>query len=277
MLLDLHSHSTFSDGTFTPEELILKAKEKNLSLYSITDHDNLGGQEEAIFYSKKYGINYITGLEISCKFKNMFDILGYNISLDNLELNNALKKVQDFRKNRNKLMVEKLVSLGFDITLEEVINEAQGDVVGRPHFARVLLNKGYVKDRDEAFEKYLGDGKIAYIPKEKIEPKDAVRLIKNAGGFPVIAHPKYLRLSYDELKNIILELKEYGLWGIEVYYPKHSNKEIKMFRDLAIETNLFITTGSDFHGANKPDIDLGMNVDDELLKISIDILMEAIK
>jgi predicted metal-dependent phosphoesterase TrpH len=277
MLLDLHSHSTFSDGTFTPEELIIKAKEKNLSLYSITDHDNLGGQEEALLYSKKYGINYITGLEISCKFKNMFDILGYNISLDNLELNNALKKVQDFRKNRNKLMVEKLVSLGFDITLEEVINEAQGDVVGRPHFARVLLNKGYVKDRDEAFEKYLGDGKIAYIPKEKIEPKDAVKLIKNAGGFPVIAHPKYLRVSYKELKNIILELKEYGLWGIEVYYPKHSNTEIKTFRDLAIETNLFITAGSDFHGANKPDIDLGMNVDDELLKTSIDILLEAIK
>ncbi|WP_206076091.1 PHP domain-containing protein [Marinitoga lauensis] len=212
MLLDLHSHSTFSDGTYTPEDLILKAKEKNLILYSITDHDNIDAQKDAIYYAEKYGINYITGLEISCKFKNMFDILGYNISLDNDDLNAALKKVQNFRKNRNNLMIERLNSLGFDITLEEVINEAHGDVVGRPHFARVLLKKGYVKDRDEAFDKYLGDGKIAHIPKEKIEPKEAVRLIKNAGGFPVIAHPKYLKLSYNKLKNIILELKGYGLW-----------------------------------------------------------------
>ncbi|KAF2956739.1 PHP domain-containing protein [Marinitoga sp. 38H-ov] len=272
MLLDLHSHSIYSDGTLTPEDLILKAKEKNLSIYSITDHDNIDAQKEAIDFARKYNVKYITGLEISTKFKNMFDILGYNISLDNEDLNNALKKVQDFRKNRNKLMIEKLNSLGFDITLDEVINEADGDVVGRPHFARVLLKKGYVKDRDEAFNKYLGDGKIAHIPKEKILPEEAVKLIKNAGGFPVIAHPKYLKLSYTELKDLILKLKEFGLWGIEVYYPKHSNSEIKMFRDLALETGLYITAGSDFHGANKPDVDLGMNINDELLQESIEIL-----
>jgi len=273
MKIDLHSHSTYSDGTFTPEDLILKAKEKNLELYSITDHDNLDAQKEAVNYAKKYGVNYITGLEISCKFKNMFDILGYNINLDNEELNAALRKVQDFRKNRNSLMIEKLNSLGFDISLEEVISEAQGDVIGRPHFARILLKKGYVKDRDEAFDKYLGDGKIAHIPKKKIEPKEAVQLIKNAGGFPVIAHPKYLKLSYSKLRDLILELKPYGLWGIEVYYPKHSNSEIRLFRDLAIETELFITAGSDFHGENKPDIDLGMYIEDELLKKSIKMLM----
>ncbi|GAB6189173.1 PHP domain-containing protein [Marinitoga arctica] len=273
MIVDLHSHSIFSDGTYTPEELILKAKNKNLKLYSITDHDNIDAQKNAIEYAKKYKINYITGLEISCKFKNMFDILGYNIDLNNEELNAALKKVQNFRKNRNKLMIERLNNLGFDITLEEVINESQGDVIGRPHFARVLLKKGYVKDRDEAFDKYLGDGKIAHIPKEKIEPKEAVRLIKNAGGFPVIAHPKYLKLSYSKLKDIILELKRFGLWGIEVYYPKHTPSEINMFRNLAIETNLFITAGSDFHGSNKPDIDMGMNVEDELLEKSMKILM----
>ncbi|MBM7558645.1 PHP domain-containing protein [Marinitoga litoralis] len=272
MLLDLHSHSIYSDGTLSPEELILKAKEKNLTIYSITDHDNIDAQKEAMYYANKYNVNYITGLEISTKFKNMFDILGYNISLDNHELNAALKKVQDFRKNRNKLMIEKLNSLGFDISLDEVINEADGDVVGRPHFARVLLKKGYVKDRDEAFNKYLGDGKIAHIPKEKILPEEAVKLIKNAGGYPVIAHPKYLKLTYKELKELVLKLKEYGLWGIEVYYPKHSNSEIKMFRDLAIETGLYITAGSDFHGANKPDIDLGMNIADELLQKSIEIL-----
>ncbi|SHE71913.1 hypothetical protein SAMN02745164_01008 [Marinitoga hydrogenitolerans DSM 16785] len=274
MFLDLHSHSIYSDGTFTPEELILKAKEKNLLLYSVTDHDNIGAQKEAIYFANKYEVNYITGLEISCKFKNMFDILGYNISLDNNDLNSALEKVQNFRKNRNKLMIERLNSLGFDIALEEVINEAGGDVVGRPHFARVLLKKGYVKDRDEAFDKYLGDGKIAHIPKEKIEPKEAVRLIRNAGGFPVIAHPKYLKLSYSKLKEIILELKKHGLWGIEVYYPKHSNSEIKLFRDLAIETNLYITAGSDFHGANKPDVDLGMNVNDPFLEESINYIIE---
>ncbi|KLO24304.1 phosphoesterase [Marinitoga sp. 1197] len=273
MLLDLHSHSTFSDGTYTPEELILKAKEKKLELYSITDHDNINAQKEAIFYAEKHKVNYITGLEISCKFKNMFDILGYRIDLDNDALNKTLEKVQIFRKNRNKLMIERLNSLGFNITLEEVEEEAKGDVIGRPHFARVLLKKGYVKDRDEAFDKYLGDGKIGYVPKEKIDPKEAVKLIKNAGGFPVIAHPKSLKLSYTELKKVILELKKYGLWGIEVYYSNHTVSEIKMFREIAVETGLYITAGSDFHGLNKPDTDLGIKVEDKLLKKSINILL----
>ncbi|KLO21210.1 PHP domain-containing protein [Marinitoga sp. 1155] len=273
MLLDLHSHSTFSDGTYTSEELILKAKEKKLELYSITDHDNINAQKEAIFYAEKHKVNYITGLEISCKFKNMFDILGYRIDLDNNALNKTLEKVQTFRKNRNKLMIERLNSLGFNITLEEVAEEAKGDVIGRPHFARVLLKKGYVKDRDEAFDKYLGDGKIGHIPKEKIDPKEAVKLIKDAGGFPVIAHPKSLKLSYTELKKVILELKKHGLWGIEVYYLNHTVSEIKMFREIAVETGLYITAGSDFHGSNKPDIDLGIKVEDELLEKSINILL----
>ncbi|AEX85772.1 phosphoesterase [Marinitoga sp. 1135] len=272
MLLDLHSHSTYSDGTYKPEDLILLAKEKNLELYSITDHDNIDAQKEAIEFAKKYDVNYITGVEISCKFKNMFDLLGYGIDINNEKLISTLNRIQDYRKNRNNLMIERLKELGFEITLDEVAEEAQGDVIGRPHFARVLLKKGYVKDREEAFDKYLGDGKLAYIPKQKLQPEEAVSLIKQAGGYPVIAHPKYLKLSPSKLIDLIYYLKPFGLWGIEVYYSKHTRKEIEIFKDIALKTGLMITAGSDFHGENKPEIDLGMSVEDEYLKKSIDVL-----
>jgi hypothetical protein len=274
MKVDLHIHSIFSDGSYTPEEIVLTAKEKNIEFISVTDHDNLDSQKEAKLYASESKIDYITGVEISCNFDSMLDILGYNIDTNNNDLNTALEKVQNFRKNRNKIMIEKFESLGIKITKKELEEVSGGEVIGRPHFARILINKGYVKDSDEAFDIYLGDHKKAYIPKERIEIKDAIKLINNAGGVAVLAHPKYIKLNREKFSVFLDELKSYGLWGIEAYYSKNTYEENRYFSKIAKDKGLYITAGSDFHGLNKTDNTIGMDFQDDYLFESIKLLRE---
>ena len=263
MLIDMHSHSTFSDGTYTPKQLIEMAVESNLKVYSITDHDNIGAQEFAINFAKEKNLKYITGVEISCEFSSMLDILGYGIDIKNKKLNEVLNEIQDFRENRNIYMIERLRSIGIEITMEELKEVAGSKIIGRPHFARVMLNKGYIKSFEEAFERYIGDGKSGNVPKKKIKPLEAIELIRNAGGYPVVAHPRYLNLNKDKFEQFLKKLKDNGLWGLESYYSKNTVAENKYYYEVSKKYGLIPTAGSDFHGSNKPDIKIGMEVTEE--------------
>lgn len=257
-LIDLHVHTTASDGTLTPRQLVLYAATKGLKAVAITDHDTIDGVAEALEAGEEVGIKVIPGVEISVDCNGEMHILGYFIDYKNPRLTEGLNRLKMFRENRNPAIVEKLRGLGFDITMQEVINAAGGKIIGRPHFAAVMLQKGYVKDNKEAFELYLAAGKPAYVKKDKMTPREGIELITGAGGIPVLAHPKYLRVEEGrELGDLISELKDYGLQGIEVFYTEHSTEESDNFYKLALVNKLIITGGTDFHGANKPDIEIG--------------------
>ena len=263
MFVDFHSHSTFSDGTLTPCELVKMANDKKIQMFSITDHDNVDGQLEAFSAAKSFGIDYVAGVEISCEYPTMLDMLGYGYSVGNNFLVETLEELKKYRINRNTLMIEKLNGLGIEITLEEVAAQAGGDVIGRPHFARVMQNKGYVSTKEEAFEKYLGDDRPGYVRKKRLTPQQAIELITIAGGVSVLAHPKYLNLEKTRFENLVKHLKDFGLWGIEVFYSKNTFSENVFFEEIALKYDLFITAGSDYHGANSMDVSLGMKVDAE--------------
>lgn len=255
--IDLHTHTTASDGTFTPSEVVRLAVELGIKALAITDHDTIDGIEEALLEGSKLGLEIIPGIEISVDFVKEMHILGYFIDLNCLSLKATLDKLQDFRRKRNPLIVQRLQKLGFNITLQEVLETAGGESVGRPHIGKVLMDKGYVKSISEAFEKYLAVGKPAYLEKEKLSPKEAIGIIIKAGGIPVLAHPKFLQLDEVSLGEILLYLTNLGLKGIEAYYSTHSLEETKQYLRLAEKYNLAVSGGSDFHGSNKPEIILG--------------------
>lgn len=273
MKLDLHIHSTASDGTLDYDKIIDQAKEKDLVLFSITDHDNINIQKKASEYAKSKNINFVTGVEISTDYVNMLDILGYGIDLENKILNNTLSEIQDYRIKRNYLMIDKLNSLGINIGIEDVKKVAGSEILGRPHIARVMMNKGYVNTIEEAFNIYLGNNKKAFIPKIKLLPEKAIEIITNAGGKAVLAHPKYISNSKEKLENLIRKFKENGLWGIEAYYSKHTKSDIDKFINIANKFDLNVTAGSDFHGDNKPEIKIGMEIESDLLNKSINNLI----
>ncbi len=257
-MIDLHTHSTASDGTFSPEELIYLAKKEGLQALALTDHDTIEGLKTAYQTAKEERLPFLCGVEISIKFSGSghFHLLGYFLEPEIPELNNTLKKLQEARENRNLKIIEKLNSLGIDITLDELREIAKGEI-GRPHIANLLVKKGVVKSFDEAFEKYLKKGAVAYVPKALLSPEEAIKLILSAKGIPVLAHPVTLKLSDSELKSYLKELKEFGLMGIEAFYTEHSSEFTKFLIECAKEFGFLITGGSDFHGTNKPDIKLG--------------------
>jgi len=264
MLLDLHTHSTASDGTLSPEELILEAAHKNLKYLSLTDHDTIEGLSQ--ISTVPDGLTFIKGVEISAEFPKTLHILGYGFDPKHTELNHTLKELQDFRLNRNKKMIENMKKLGFVISLEDLEKEAGGEVIGRPHFANLFAKKGYTKSYQEAFDNYLDKGKPLYLNKKRLHPDNAIKLLLDAGGIPVIAHPYQTKLNDEKLEELVAELTDYGLMGIEVFYSKHTPDQIRFYKYLADKYGLLITAGSDFHGKTKPDIKLGMNVADDILQ-----------
>lgn len=264
MKLDLHTHTTVSDGSFSPNEILKKAAELKLEYFAITDHDSIDALDQIEKISDE--IKFITGVEISAEFPKTLHILGYNFDPQNEKLRNALKELQDFRKKRNAKMLQKLAENGFPITQSELEVEAKGEIVGRPHFANLMHKKGYVNSYQEAFDLYLDKGKPFYMNKKRLDLKLAIELILQAGGIPVIAHPYQTKLNDEDLENLIRELKNYGLMGIEVYYSQHTKKQINQYLQYAEKFDLLITAGSDFHGTNKPHIPLGMEVPEQYLK-----------
>jgi len=276
--IDLHTHTTASDGTLSPKELVEHAYGSGLTAVAITDHDTIGGIEEALSQGKKIGLEVVPGVEISVDFHGEMHILGYFINLESPVLQETLEQLREYRKERNPQIIRKLNDLGFTITLEEVKEVARGAVIGRPHIAKVLLDKGYVQSLDQAFGEYLATGRPAYVKKEKLTPQEAIAAIVSSGGLPVLAHPKYLGLTREELHALLFSLTGVGLKGIEAYYTTHSSAETQFYLALAEQHGLAVTGGSDFHGSNKPDIELGKGLGNLAVKDEVLVkLKEALK
>jgi len=262
--IDLHIHSTASDGTLSPLEIVKLAEKLKLGAISITDHDTVAGSRQALENGIPDSISFISGIEISASspsffpYPGSFHILGYGINIDDSALNQTLAALQKARKERNPEIIELLNNMGFDISLYEVFEFAKDSQIGRPHIAGLMKQKGYVKSINEAFDKYLGTGKPAYVDKFRISCEQAVQVIKNAGGIPVIAHPGVLKPASDaSFENAVEKLKSVGIQGIEVYYSSHSEEQTKFYSKTAERFGLLKTGGTDFHGAVTPEISLG--------------------
>lgn len=257
--VDLHTHSTQSDGTLQPEELIQYGAKKHLYAMALTDHDTVAGLNSAIKTGKKHHIYVIPGIELSTEYEGCdVHILGYFIDYKNTAFCKKIQGFQESRDHRNEKMIAKLQCGGYDITLDELYEIYGSDsVITRMHLAKALWDKGYVKDIPTAFSTILSQKGPYYVPRERIRPQEAVELITKNQGTAVLAHPLLYPFSTDILKNLILELKDFGLSGMECLYSTFSPSQQQKMQELAVSCGLFYTGGSDFHGASKPHIDLG--------------------
>ena len=247
--IDLHIHTVFSDGIYTPEQVVIEAKKRNLKAISITDHDNTLALNDAIRYGEKYKIEIIPGIELSVEFnknpEHEMHIVGYFIDYTNEELQKKLEKLRQYRKKRAFKIFEKLSKIGIRLNEKEIFSNHEKNSIGRLHFAKQLLKENYVKNIKEAFNKYLGYNKCAYVPKMRITAEEAIMLIQKTGGISVIAHPYYGNyVKY----NILSKLIKFGLKGIEVWHPGHSEFVKQKYYFLAKKLGLLITGGSDYHG-----------------------------
>lgn len=258
-MIDLHVHSTASDGTNTPTELVALAKEAGLSAFALTDHDTIQGLAEARRAAKTAGIELVPGIELSTDYGGSeVHILGYYFDEQNPGFLQKLNEFINSRDLRNEKMTVLLQKEGFDITMEELIKENPDSVITRAHFARYLVEHGMVKDRETVFSKYIGDDCRCYVPREKIDPFEAVRLIQLGGGVAFFAHPVLCHMNFDRLKRFIRDLKDCGLTGIEAIYSANSSGDERNLKQIAKDYNLLISGGSDYHGENKPYIKLGV-------------------
>lgn len=257
-IIDLHVHSTESDGTLTPEDLVAEAKKAGLAAFALTDHDTCQGVCKAMPCAASAGIELIPGIELSTDYHGKeVHIVGLYIDIENEQL---LKKTAEYRKcrsERNALMVEALQKEGLSITMEELVAENPDCVITRANIARFLYEHGQIKSVREAFDRYIGDHCKCYVGRLKVASTDAVRLIKEAGGTAILAHPLLYGLSNTNLQKMIDELKPAGLDGLEAIYSNYTTGEEQQMKRLARENGLLISGGSDFHGSNKPDIALG--------------------
>lgn len=257
-IIDMHVHSSASDGTFSPSALLAEAKKAGLSAMALTDHDTMDGMEEALAAAKKLGIELVPGVEISTEYNGReIHVLGYYVSPEYPKLKAMLEEFRDFRATRNVRMVERLREEGFSITMEALAEMFPDSVLTRAHMAGYLCETGQIADKRTAFAKYLGENCCCYIDRPKISPVEAVTLIREAGGLAVLAHPVLCHLPEEELRQMILVMKEAGMCGIEAVYSENSEADEVHMRKLAEEFGLIISGGSDFHGKNKPDIQLG--------------------
>lgn len=243
--VDLHMHTSFSDGKLSPKQLINQALKAGLSIISITDHDNVNGLEEAIQYGDRVGVKVIPGVELSTGlFEREVHILGYFIDYKNEKLLKFLTALRYARINRLHEMISKLNDLGSKITMESITADLSDDIsVGRPHVAKALVNEGFVKTRAEAFMKYIGDNKPAFVKKPVPNAKEAIELISSIGGLSFVAHPG--KIVRGELLD---ELLSYGLDGIEIIHPSHGREDIEYFSSIASQNFMLVSGGSDFHG-----------------------------
>jgi len=269
--IDLHLHTTHSDGSQTPAEVVKLAHEAGVSALAITDHDITTGLPEAMAAGQALGIEIIPGIEISSRHgESELHVLGYFLKWEDAQLNERLTTLRESRHRRNPKIVELLQAAGIDITYDEVRAVAGSDSVGRPHIARVLMDKKVVTSAREAFDRFLAEGKPAYVPRDLPSPADAIRWIREAGGLAVLAHPTWVKTVEGTLTDLARQLKEQGLDGVEVHYSTHTPRQTREYLSLAKTLGLLVTGGSDFHGLTKPDIEVGtgkgsLHVPDHLL------------
>ncbi len=257
--IDLHVHSSASDGSFTPAEVVELAKNAALSEFALTDHDTVDGVEQAIEHANNIGgITVIPGIELSCYYgKREIHIVGLFVDYKDSYFLSELQKLKDAREARNERMVQNFVNAGIELTVEELKHGNPNSVITRAHFARVLVEKGYCKDKNEAFDKYLGIGCPFYLPKPKVTPEHVLKLIQTAGGTAILAHPYSYKFSKSEVETLLDYLIPLGLAGMECYYSTYDNGQVQELRSMALTKGLLVSGGSDFHGVVKPDISIG--------------------
>ena len=275
--IDLHVHTTASDGTMRPAEVVRYAQKKGLRAIAITDHDTIEGLDEAIHEGNELGFEVIPGVELSVDAPTgTMHVLGYYIDPASAELTDKLLILQQARMERNLTIIERLRGLGIPIELSEVKAAPEHGQIGRPHFAHTLVKKGYARNIQDAFDRYLGKGKPAYAEKFRFAPEEAMHFIGTAGGLSILAHPFTLNQPQQkDLEPLIMTLKEKGLEGIEVFYPEHSEGQTKLYRSLAQKYGLLLTGGSDFHGLTKDDVDLGKGYGDVEMTYQLVEVMKA--
>lgn len=258
MAVDLHLHSTCSDGSNTPAEIITGAIAANLTGIALTDHDTLHGLPEAAALAKTAGIRFVGGTELSVAWKNQsMHMLVYFLDPAGGPLQDHMEDLRRSRHQRNLEIAEKLQAQGLDITIEEVDTEAGGGVVGRPHFAGVMIRKGYVENVPEAFERYLSAGRPAYTPRKRLSAEEAIGMSRASNAVPVIAHPHTLNLRAEEFSSGFRNLVDQGLGGIEAYYGEYSPALRLRIAEICDELSIVATGGSDYHGKYKPHLSIG--------------------
>jgi predicted metal-dependent phosphoesterase TrpH len=257
--IDLHTHTTASDGSFAPAEVVTMAHEAGLYALAITDHDTTAGVAEALAAGEKLTLEVVPGVELSVDHARLgsLHILGYFIQPGHPDLAGRLEDIRGGRGKRNEKILARLAELECPLKLEEIEQIAGGEVIGRPHLAQAMVKHGYVKTTQEAFDLYLARGKPAYMERERMSPEEAVGRIRRAGGVAVWAHPGLVGLEESELEREVLKLVSAGLCGIECHYPEHSPQTTGLLLKLCRRHDLAPTGGSDFHGAAKPAVKLG--------------------
>ena len=283
-LIDLHMHSIYSDGTDTPAELVDLALEKELVAMALTDHDSVEGVGEAMKAAEGKPIEVISGVEISCEYvvppqagqgsrKKEIHILGYGIDTQNSGLLDALQFAREERDNRNKKMCRTFQEAGYDMITYEALQEQFGNVtIARPHFARLLMEAGVIPSIESAFSEggLLANDSPLYVHRTYLTPEQGIKAILGAGGKAVLAHPMMYKLSVSEIHRMLDELIDFGLTGIEALYSRNKGTDEAFLRKLAGEFGLFITGGTDYHGRNKPDLEIGWGEGD--LRVPVMIL-----
>lgn len=256
--IDLHTHSNCSDGSMTPTELVAHAAERGLTAIALSDHDTVAGVDEAIEAGKRYGVEVVPAIEFSVQSATETHILGYYIDHKSDILKNALERINEVRWLRTVNTCKNLQKLGFDVTMDEALAIAPSGLIGRAHFARILMEKGYVSSVKEGFDKYLANGRPAYDGTQALTAKEAIKLIKDINGVSFVAHPHLIRLDDEALKQFLTELRGYGLCGIEGYYNDYTPEMQEYFHTLAKELGLEISGGTDYHAKMKPHIEIGI-------------------
>lgn len=257
--VDLHVHSNKSDGSYTPKELVDYALQKGLHSFALTDHDTTAGLDEAISYAEDKPIEVVPGIEFSTEYEGKdIHVLGLFIRYKEPAFQAQLKNFVDSRINRNIKMCQNLQDAGIDITYEKLCAENPEAVITRAHYAAYLTNHGYVSSRADAFSQYVGDHCKYFVPREKVTPAQAVELILQVGGVPILAHPTLYHMGHERLDTLVRELKQAGLIGIETLYSTYSGQDERDMFKLAKKYDLLPSGGSDFHGANKPRLDLAV-------------------
>jgi len=266
--VDLHIHTTASDGSLTVREIFQLARKLKLAAIAITDHDTLAGTIEALNHGIPDGLGFLTGVEISTQapkempVSGSLHILGYGVRLNDPDLNEILTKLRESRADRNPAILDHLAQIGIDISYSQLVNTFKDAQLGRPHIAQLLVEKGYAASINEAFDRYLANGTPGYVEKYRIDCRQAIGAVRRAGGVPVLAHPVLLNLSDAQLEALVSMLVQSGLKGIEAHFPEHNRLQTDFYQALAYRYGLIVTGGTDFHGAVTPDIQMGIGTGD---------------
>lgn len=257
-MIDFHTHSTFSDGTLNPSDLVALAAGKGITALALTDHDTTSGLAEAGAAAEQLGVTFINGIELSVEVpRGEFHLLGLGLKTNLDKLEERLRQILDYRNNRNRQMVDMMNREGLEVTYEEISSLAGDKVVGRPHFAAYLVNRGVCDSPQEAFQRFLTPGRPFYLPKQVLTLEEGVERIRTAGGIPVVAHPLSLQLNLTDLEDQIPRWKELGIGGLETMHPSANRNRTRRLQEMAERNGLLSVAGSDFHGENMPNRKLG--------------------